>query len=690
MRSTRWLVGLGAVAALAGSCAKRGGDGRAAEASSGVPSTSAVAAQVAARPLAPTTTRSGSMLARSPADDALYLADEDHQALRRFDMPLDVNRPVVSVPMPGRPAQVLALGDRVLVTIRDPGLLLELRSTRSGFTETRRVKLPSDAWGLAITADQRTALVTSAWSHRVSGVDLDSMQVRFSLDVAREPRGIAITEAGTAFVGHLVGTELSRIEALDTSEPRVTRVNLAPAPLRTPRGATLGASLTYAPVLSADDSKLFVPRHALGASGFERWFGVPVVDTMLTATGEALAPPRATATARWEADEFTQSARTELLRDVDGSVLTDDPLLTQPRAAVVRKTTDTVLVASEGTNALVELDARSLEPSSAVIARYAIGKLDESVKPNDPSAHVVVACGAPSAIALSADEATAYVYGRSTNDLCVVRLADAEGKREEGPIPVLHITDDTLSPEAKKGKRLFYDAVDETMSGGLACAGCHPEGRDDGFVWSEIEGDGAERSFTALPRFSADGSTLGAPRQTPMLAGRVSAEVSYGWHGESKTITDRVRDSFGLHRWRGGSWAPTMDRPKAIVAFLREGLVPPAREERAPTDEEARGKAIFESDETGCTTCHVPAHELTDRTPRELPREARVKGFAAEKDRAFKTPSLFYVGGTPPYFHDGAAKTLEDLVAKNADSMGHTSHLGPRERAALVAYLRTL
>ena len=48
------------------------------------------------------------------------------------------------------------------------------------------------------------------------------------------------------------------------------------------------------------------------------------------------------------------------------------------------------------------------------------------------------------------------------------------------------------------------------------------------------------------------------------------------------------------------------------------------------------------------------------------------------------------LGGTAPYFHDGSAATLEDLVRSNRDRMGKTSQLGPDDQAALVAYLRSL
>src|SRR5262249_35332140 len=133
------------------------------------------------------------------------------------------------------------------------------------------------------------------------------------------------------------------------------------------------------------------------------------------------------------------------------------------------------------------------------------------------------------------------------------------------------------------GKRLFYDATEGVVSGGLACAACHPEGRDDGFVWHEIQGPSAKPIFVASPGFmdrpfeKDKEPPLGHPRQTPMLAGRVKAVGPYGWHAESATLVDRIKGGFGLHRW----WSSETDkkslriRAEPIAAFLREGLVPP-------------------------------------------------------------------------------------------------------------------
>jgi cytochrome c peroxidase len=57
---------------------------------------------------------------------------------------------------------------------------------------------------------------------------------------------------------------------------------------------------------------------------------------------------------------------------------------------------------------------------------------------------------------------------------------------------------------------------------------------------------------------------------------------------------------------------------------------------------------------------------------------------------AYDTPSLSGLALTAPYFHDGSAKTLDEVLAQNHDRMGTTSHLSEADRAALVAFLKTL
>jgi DNA-binding beta-propeller fold protein YncE len=678
--------------------------------------------------------REGQALARAPAEDALYLADEDHSALRRIALTRELTElpplpdpknnhdaPKIHfgdaeethVDLPGRPAQVVALADRVLVTVRDPGLLLVF-STGKAMKEIGRVAVPADAWGLAVSSDASSAYVTSAWTHKLTRVGLGAMQVAWSIDVAREPRGVTVTEDGRkVYVSHLVGAALTRVLA---DKPDPSRIDLAPDPLRTFAGdKTVGASLGYAAILSPDGRRLFAARQALGA--LWSWQGNGTVDVLETAKDEPIAAVR-------EGKPFGQLTATELKQasrwwDHGGAVAAEAGSFVQPRAMVYRARTRHLLVADEGLARLAELDAMSVAPGLVVNRFYRLGGL----APEEPTKiQIPPHCGAPTGIALSADEMIAWVYCRSTDNVVAVRLTpdgargvsaeieyiEGGGVRRKlspwGPFAYARLPVAAAPEPLALGRRLFYDATEPVVSQEMACAGCHPEGRDDGHVWHEIQQDVSNKArFVAGPSvtretFQMDPSDkpppqpYGAARQTPMLAGRVKAVGPYGWHAESATLVDRIKAGFSLHRQYGQDTDGATLRMRAdpLATFLREGLVPPPREAHDPTPEEEKGKAIFLSARAQCATCHVPATDFTDRSAVPLRGFKTARFFDEDPKREYKVPSLLYVGGTPPYYHDGSAATLEELVDKDQDRMGHTTHLSDEERAALVAYLRTL
>jgi cytochrome c peroxidase len=661
--------------------------------STGAPAASAPVEPDAAAAVALTRppVRAGGALARGAGEEALYLADEDHQALRRIPLPVRPGALGSTLALPGRPAQVLPLAGRVLVTVRDPGLLLVVAPDGQGaLSESARVALPGDAWGVAVTPDERLALVTSAWTHQISAVDLASGRKLWSVDVAREPRGVVVTDGGdTAYVTHLVGAALTRLDGLSSPSPRAASVALPPAPLRAPHGVALPASLGYAAALSPDGARLFVARHALGALGEESWFGGSTVDVLLTATDTPLAIPRRDGLPFLRADRAPDGA------DLAVPGLPLSPF-TQPRAIAYRARARTLLVASEGDGTVVELDALGVDPTRTVLRRYPLGPARVALGPGDGT------CGAPTGLALSADESTAWVWCRSTFHLATLPLdeiapdgAPADPDAKTAAV-LARVADDPLDPEAAMGRRLFYDATDRLTSGGLACAGCHPDGRDDGHVWHEAKintRDGTNLNFLGHEANApAQDGVRGVARRTPMLAGRVSARGPYGWRGESPTLPARVGASFSLHRW-GGVPEHTDEeraaRATRLAAFLRRGLVPPPGIGRPLDEQEERGRAVFASAEAGCAGCHVPATDHTDRVAYPMPRVPRRAGFDDEKGE-YKTPSLRFVGGRPPYFHDGRAPSLRWIIDNNDDRMGKTNHLSAADRAALVAFLETL
>ena len=183
-----------------------------------------------------------------------------------------------------------------------------------------------------------------------------------------------------------------------------------------------------------------------------------------------------------------------------------------------------------------------------------------------------------------------------------------------------------------------------------------------------------------------------------MLAGRVAAAGPYGWHAQNDDLESRILEGTRLHRWLNPPqpWerlqTAAKQRASALVEYLRTGLVPPPRPARPLTPQEERGRDVFSGAAKGCAGCHPPATDYTARVavPLKQPALTAASAFTVEASDSFKTPALLFVGGTAPYYHDGRARTLEELIAGNEDRMGKTSQLSEDDRAALVAFLRTL
>lgn len=152
---------------------------------------------------------------------------------------------------------------------------------------------------------------------------------------------------------------------------------------------------------------------------------------------------------------------------------------------------------------------------------------------------------------------------------------------------------------------------------------------------------------------------------------------------------------------------------KAIAAFERTVLSGPSPYDRFMTGDKTsisesavRGMRLFDG-KAGCDTCHRPPlfsdqsfHNIGVGMDRPQPDVGRQAVTENPLDRGkFKTPSLRNVALTWPYFHDGSAATLVDVVefydrggVRNATLDVQIKPLGlsDEEQADLVAFLQTL
>ena len=101
-----------------------------------------------------------------------------------------------------------------------------------------------------------------------------------------------------------------------------------------------------------------------------------------------------------------------------------------------------------------------------------------------------------------------------------------------------------------------------------------------------------------------------------------------------------------------------------------------------------RGKSVFARN---CIGCHVGGSG-TDNNGGKLhaPAETGMDGAYAARtaNKAYRTTPLRGLWQHAPYFHDGSAATLPDVVAHYDDTLG--LGLTPAQRADLVEYLETL
>ncbi len=119
------------------------------------------------------------------------------------------------------------------------------------------------------------------------------------------------------------------------------------------------------------------------------------------------------------------------------------------------------------------------------------------------------------------------------------------------------------------------------------------------------------------------------------------------------------------------------------------GLSAPAPPEGIVDAEAAeRGRVLFEGD-AGCAACHIPP-TYTDAPLLHEPEETGMDPTLAERSVTgrYRTTPLRGLAHHPPYFHDGSAETLLDVVEHYDATLG--LGLGSEQKTDLVEFLETL
>jgi mono/diheme cytochrome c family protein len=126
----------------------------------------------------------------------------------------------------------------------------------------------------------------------------------------------------------------------------------------------------------------------------------------------------------------------------------------------------------------------------------------------------------------------------------------------------------------------------------------------------------------------------------------------------------------------------------ALRSYQHSLQAPPPPEGSFDVAGAERGRALFNRT---CSACHVGARG-TDNNDGKLhpPGETGMDGAYAARtaNKAYRTTPLRGLWQHPPYFHDGSAATLKDVVAHY--NRVRNLRLNPEQERDLVEYLKTL
>ncbi len=588
-------------------------------------------------------------LARAAGRTIAYVADEDARALLTVDV--ESGKQLAKTSLGATPSSVLTLPDgRVLVTLSDVhrfAVLIPASSLSLPLRAHSVVPVPTEPTAIAATPLSDRALVVSRWGAKISEVKMPAGGAPFvarSLKLDADPFAAVVSRDGKqAFVSHVTGGKVSRVD-LNTwsvsSRDHSHRVH-TPVVRRHIRHRR--------PLHMVNQLDPFGPQHpiALPKHVGRRPVRQPVIRrtpvhgfAMVSHGDDVIIP----------VSEIFPGEPQRISTGYGSSVISERPV--QERLLEL-STADNVAKKRRFGHL-----PRCRIPRAAASNRegkvFVVCQGDSTVVSDGGWGSVEVPAG-PTGLAWDEQHDRLVVWSQQARQLSVVNAANdpARPKIVNHAMPFV-----SRDPLVTHGRELFFATDRRISKDGRSCASCHPGGRQDGLVWSTPNG----------------------PRQTPMLAGKLSGTAPYGWNGGAKSIDDHLTQTF---KRLGGKGLGAHDQ-KALVAYVKSLRVPTKAPDLSRKQLVAKGKAIFHSEQAECSSCHVEKRSFSDTMSYPIVRAS------ADQKSDFNTPALVGLANTAPYFHDGRFPTLLAMLDGTDGKMGHSSHLSRTDKEALVAYLESL
>ncbi|MCD6395664.1 MAG: PD40 domain-containing protein [Planctomycetes bacterium] len=488
----------------------------------------------------------------------------------------------------------------------------------------------------------KTLYVCNTFNNNIGVIDLASKKQTATIAVPREPVAAAITADGKyLFVANRLPAGASDedyaasvVSVIDTAAKKVVKNIQLPNGSQSLRGIAIspdGANAYVTQILS---------RYQLPTTQLERgWMNTNAL-TIIDVPGQKL-------------------INTCLVDDVDlGGA--------NPCGVVLTADGKQILITHAGTHELSVIDRAGLH---AKLDKAAAGEKvsDASSSADDVPNDLAFLVGLRRRLKLA---------GNGPRGLAVIGTNVYIAEYFTGTLGVIDINPE-IRPRAKSialgaqkamnkvriGEKHFNDA-NLCFQKWQSCASCHPgNARADALNWDLLnDGLGNPKNTKSL---------LLAHKTPPSMITGIRANAKVGVRSGIRFIQFAVR--------------PEEDAVAIDEYLMSLKPLPSPHLEKGKLSSAARkGEKIFKK--AGCIECH-PAPLYTNLTKYNIGT-----GKNREIDTEFDTPTLVEAWRTRPYFHDGRAVTIKDVLTKfNVDDKhGETSKLSAREISDLAEFILSL
>ena len=572
-------------------------------------------------------------------------------------------------------------GSKLLAANTDNGTVtvVDLKARKA----LREVAVGDHPEGVAWIGAGPVALVSVYKDDKLVFVDTEAGKVVATLKCEAEPYGVVATKDGKrAFVSHDYPGLVSEV---DLEARKVVRTFPA-------------GEWARGIALSPDESRLYVSNfYTAGLTGIDVKSG-QIIDTWPGRESDNLCrhvvhhPRRPKAyLSHLRSRTHIFSARGSIFPELSICTLTPKNGDEKRRVAIALDTYNGVYVTANPWESAVSPDGKQFVTVYAGTddMNYS-AVVDDDYREIDRSGVVPVGKH-PRAVKYSPDGKELYVYATLDYSLNVYDTTRPRPTKAGS----IKLCSPPLTPEWVRGKELFVAAQSPmTRAKWISCSSCHPDGAQDGKVWQNPEGIRKTPPLWGLAHthplhYSADRDevqdfeyTIRGPLMTGagLAKGPLKPRPTFLPASElDEHLSGRSKDLDALAIYTNSF------QPKLSPHIPAPGKLSPAAE---------KGKALFFDKAVGCATCHSGPYysDSTLKKPFNL-YDVGTGGGADEKmGPKYDTPTLLGIYRTPPYLHNGAAKTLMDVLTTTnvGDKHGKTSHLKREQLEELVAFLKSL